>query len=229
MSYNFFHFNRGDRMVLLLLSLLFLGGIFLFLFSSQGKADKLSSAQSSTTRTLLTQQECDTQPDSVIHKGTKNDTLETNDHYVGPPEPLTYKPKKRIPKGVILDLNTIDSTTLTQIPGIGPTFARRIVAYRERLGGYYTVLQLQEVYGMTQERYDEIKPYFSIASAPQPILWDTISYHAIPRHPYLNYLQRAALERILYRDGSIENWQQLKNLSEFTVEDSIRLSHYFSF
>lgn len=229
MNNQFFHFNRGDRMVLLLLLLLLTSGIFLFLFSPQSKADRLPSSLALAKGDTLTIQKDLPSTEREQPKTQNRDTLETNDHYVGPPQTLSYTPKKRIPKGIVLDLNRVDSATLTQVPSIGPTFARRIINYRQRLGGYYTVLQLQEVYGMTQERYEEIKPYFSIASLPKPILWDTVSYNAIPRHPYLNYLQRSALERILYREGRIESWQQLQNLSEFTLEDSIRLSHYFSF
>lgn len=226
MSNKFFHFHRGDKIVFLLFLALFASGILLFFFSPPGKADTSDTTKEWSTRPKKQV----IQPNKEERRGGHGrDTIETDEHYVGPPQPLTYTPKKTIPKGVVLDLNRADSATLTQIPGIGPAFARRIVTYRTRLGGYYTVLQLQEVYGMTQEKYDQIKTYFSIETPPMVTSWHSLSYDSIPRHPYLNYLQRSALERILYRDGNLQGWQQLLNLSEFSREDSVRLSHYFSF
>ena len=45
----------------------------------------------------------------------------------------------------IVDLNKADTSILKRIPGIGSTLARMIVVYRQRLGGFYDVSQLQEV------------------------------------------------------------------------------------
>ena len=62
----------------------------------------------------------------------------------------------------MVELNEADTLTLKKIPGIGSTFARRIVRYRELLGGYYTVEQLAEVYGIDEERYIALYPWFRV-------------------------------------------------------------------
>lgn len=56
---------------------------------------------------------------------------------------IPYVPKYE--EGTIVDLNKADTSILKRIPGIGSTLARMIVVYRQRLGGFYDVAQLQEV------------------------------------------------------------------------------------
>lgn len=79
-----------------------------------------------------------------------------------------YYPSKLKP-GATVDVNTADTLLLQRVPGIGPSFARRIYKYRQLLGGYYCVEQLQEVYGMDREKYDQISPYMEVRTAVQPI------------------------------------------------------------
>ena len=63
-------------------------------------------------------------------------------------------------------INSSDSSEYTQLRGIGPTYASRIIKYRDRLGGFYKLEQLSEVYGVSdsliksfgnQLRFDSIK------------------------------------------------------------------------
>ena len=69
------------------------------------------------------------------------------------PRQNSYKQaSNKFPAGTVIELNQADTLTLKKIPGIGSTFARRIVGYRELLGGFYTVHQLAEVYGIDEER-----------------------------------------------------------------------------
>ncbi len=67
--------------------------------------------------------------------------------------------KKRNP--VALSLNGADSAALEQLPGIGPVLASRIVRYREKLGGFYNVAQLREVYGISDSLYLFLEPYWA--------------------------------------------------------------------
>lgn len=154
---------------------------------------------------------------------------ERSEDYVGAPTRPNQGTVSKVPAGTTFDLNAIDSIELQRVPGIGPSFARRIVKYRHLLGGYYTVLQLQEVYGMDAERYRQIKPFFRIDVAPYMFCWDSITPSSLPRHPYLNYVQMQALRRLLAHKGHISSWSDLMALPEFAPDDSVRLSHYFYF
>src|SRR5437660_80245 len=65
---------------------------------------------------------------AVLSKAKKSPD---NDHPAT--APVFYK---KATAGTVIELNTADSAKLTELKGIGPSFARRIVNYRNRLGGF---------------------------------------------------------------------------------------------
>lgn len=65
----------------------------------------------------------------------------------------------------IVDLNTATIEQLLQIPSIGHQLPYRIINFREKLGGFFTVQQIRETYGMTDSIYQKIFPYFKIESS----------------------------------------------------------------
>ena len=56
-----------------------------------------------------------------------------------------------------IDINGCDSAALVALPGIGPVLSARIIKYRKLLGGFASVEQLKEVYGLPEETYEMIK------------------------------------------------------------------------
>jgi len=52
------------------------------------------------------------------------------------------------PSPAPIDVNTADALALEAIPGIGPTRAAAIIAYRDEVGGFRSVDQLLEVQGI---------------------------------------------------------------------------------
>lgn len=58
---------------------------------------------------------------------------------------------------IIVDLNQADSLALLGLPGVGPAFAKRILAFRKKLGGFFEKEQLLEVYGFDSVKYDQLK------------------------------------------------------------------------
>jgi len=53
----------------------------------------------------------------------------------------------------LLDINTSDSSALVTLPGIGPVLSMRIIRYRNLLGGFWSVNQLKEIYGLPEETF----------------------------------------------------------------------------
>lgn len=56
-----------------------------------------------------------------------------------------------------INLNTADRTSLETLPGIGPTLADRIIAYRERKNGFRSVEELKQVSGIGERKFEEIR------------------------------------------------------------------------
>lgn len=88
----------------------------------------------------------------------------------------------------VLELNSADSTALTELPGIGPVMARRIVRYRDLLGGFVRIGQLKEVFGVSAELADKLAPLVKIDAAQlQTLRVNTGDFKALARHPYLGF------------------------------------------
>jgi DNA uptake protein ComE-like DNA-binding protein len=126
-----------------------------------------------------------------------------------------------------LDLNTLDSTGLVKLPGIGPATAIKIIRYRERLGGYTQISQLTEIEGLP----DSLMKWF--------IITDTVPIRKVPvnkatltelrRHPYLDFYQARAIVEFRNERGMIKGPGQLSFMEEFSAQDLDRLIPYLDF
>lgn len=98
-----------------------------------------------------------------------------------------------------IPLNLSDSADLIKIRGLGPVLSGRIIKYKNLLGGYVRKEQLLEVYGLTPERFDEIKEAIYIDTVNiSNISLNNADEESLGRHPYLNAYQARALIR--YRE-----------------------------
>ncbi len=193
-------------MIFLLLSF---GVLILLIFSPQAQANlKGESVEAHRQKNLL-------------------DTLFKANNYVGPPEYLKRTRVHKFHKRRVLDLNKVDSLTLIRVPGIGKSYAHRILSLRKLLGGYYSVYQLQEVYGMDADKFLSLKHWFTVKKAPTQYKLSELKAGEIPRHPYLSWQQVKAINRLLNRGVKLNSWQRLMKSKAFSPDDSIRLSPYF--
>ena len=89
---------------------------------------------------------------------------------------------------IIIELNSSDSAALVELNGIGPAFARKIIKYRNLLGGFASIDQLKEVYGFTAEMFEKIKPDVTVNAAQiRKINLNADDFKTVNRHPYLDY------------------------------------------
>jgi len=71
-------------------------------------------------------------------------------------------------KGKPLDLNAATASQLAELPWISPLFARKIIALRERIGGFRSLVDLSVIEGVTYEFLDTISPYVTITYKDVP-------------------------------------------------------------
>ena len=132
----------------------------------------------------------------------------------------------KYPEGTVIDLNTADTTQLKHIPGIGRSLAKMIVAYRNRLGGYSSVDQLQEL-GYVDST---VNKWFQVKS---PIYRSLRVNHAnldqLRNHPYMNFYKARVILEYRRKRGKIKGLSQLSMFQEFTEKDLIRLKPYLNF
>nr|WP_255431149.1 helix-hairpin-helix domain-containing protein [Pedobacter sp. N36a] len=131
---------------------------------------------------------------------------------------------------VMVALNTADTLALDRIHGIGKVFARRIVAYRERIGGFYKKEQLMEVFGVDSLKYEEIKGQVTVdPSLLRKININTASAADFNRHPYLRYQQVNAVIAYRKQHGNYSNIADLNKVVVLTPELIEKLAPYLIF
>jgi DNA uptake protein ComE-like DNA-binding protein len=142
----------------------------------------------------------------------------------------SYPRAEKFKNDTVIELNTADTTLLKKVPGIGSAFARRIVNYRNILGGYYSVIQLSEVYGIDEEKYNALAPWFNAdPSLISPLHVNRLSQDSLRRHPYINFSQAKVIVQLRRQKGKLTGWENFLLLDEFTDGDRLRLQHYLSF
>lgn len=128
---------------------------------------------------------------------------------------------KRETKPVMVqELNSTDSLHLLDIPGIGPVFASRIIRYRNLLGGYYSVSQLKEVYGMREENFMAVSQYFTAdQSTLKKLNINFSTVQELGRHPYVGF---SAARKICKLRDKTGKFSSPENLSTVVTGDSLK-------
>lgn len=137
-----------------------------------------------------------------------------------------FPKQEKFQQGIVVDVNTADTLVLKKIPGIGSVISRNIVNYRNRLGGFYDVNQLLEV------KYVDttLLVWFQVKSdVYRKISINKADIDDLRRHPYMDFYKAKAVVELRRKRGKITDISQLSMLKEFSNEDIIKLSHYFSF
>lgn len=115
--------------------------------------------------------------------------------------------------GEVIELNTADSAKLTELKGIGPAFAMRIVRYRGRLGGFFHKEQLKEITGIDSQKYAGLVSQVSVNPAKvNKIKINTISFNQLRLFPYLNYNQVNAVIQYRAQHGNYISIADMKNI-----------------
>ena len=123
-------------------------------------------------------------------------------------------------------LNTADTATLRKVPGIGSYYAKEIVRYGQRLGGYVSVDQLDEIADFPQDA----KKYFIVEDAhPQQLNVNKLTLQQLRRHPYINFYRAKAIMDYRRLHGNLKSLQDLRLSKDFPPEVIERLAPYVSF
>lgn len=136
-----------------------------------------------------------------------------------------------VPPPLVVDINKADTIELQKIYGIGPSFARRIVSYRELLGGYVDVDQLHEVYGFTDTLFQKVASFVTVT--------DTVTLTTIPiniadfktlvAHPYISYEMTQSIMRSKSQHGKFRKPDDLYRLEDVDSGLVSKLAPYISF
>lgn len=138
-----------------------------------------------------------------------------------------YEKIIKLQEGETLDISKSDTTELKKIPGIGSYYAGKIVKYRERLGGFVSIKQLEEIDGLPPN----ITRWFTLSdkSCIKKLHINHATFKELIRHPYLDYEQTKDIVNHVRQYGPIHSLHELRLYKEFKEEDFQRLTPYVSF
>ncbi|MFB9842729.1 ComEA family DNA-binding protein [Mucilaginibacter ginsenosidivorans] len=140
------------------------------------------------------------------------------------------KAYKKAAPGTVIELNAADTTKLTQLNGIGASFARRIVAYRERLGGFDNKEQLKEVFGVDSEKYAGFQAQVTVdASLIKKIRINKITFDGLKWFPYLSFKQMNAIIQFREQHGEYQSIDDMRNVAILNDEILKKIKPYISF
>lgn len=132
----------------------------------------------------------------------------------------------KIEPGEHIVLNTADTSALKRVPGIGSGFARAIVSYGQRLGGYVSVEQLREIGNFPESAIS----YFVVKHpVVKRLNLNKLSLSSLRKHPYIGFYQARAIIEYRRVHGKISSLNDLKLCKDFTPEALSRLRPYVEF
>ena len=131
---------------------------------------------------------------------------------------------------VKLDLNLADTAQLDKVYGIGKKLSERIVKYRNRLGGFISINQLKEVYGLDSTVVKNVFEKFVVIENYLPTQLDINSAtdKELGSHPYLSFKLAKAIAAYRFQHGQFTSLDDLTKVQLLTEDDFKRIKPYLT-
>jgi competence protein ComEA len=114
-----------------------------------------------------------------------------------------------------IDINTADTAAWIALPGIGSKLASRIINFRDKLGGFYAVTQLAEIYGLPDSVFQKIQSLLQCSNpALNQININTADVNILKAHPYIRWSIANAIIQYRIQHG---NFKSVDDLQQITI------------
>lgn len=113
----------------------------------------------------------------------------------------------------VIDINGADTTAYIALPGVGSALAKRIINFREKLGGFYRVEQVSETYGVADSTFQKFKPYLQVTTnAVRKLNLNTAPVEVLAAHPYIKWPIAKSIVAYRQQHGTFKQLSELKNI-----------------
>jgi competence ComEA-like helix-hairpin-helix protein len=131
----------------------------------------------------------------------------------------TSKYEKPVFVKPMIDINAADTSAFIALPGIGSKLAQRIISFRDKLGGFYSINQLSETFGLPDSTFQKIRPRLSLANlSVRQLNINTASTEELKAHPYIRYAVANAVVQYRGQHGIFSSIADLKKIMLITDE-----------
>ncbi|HEY0749634.1 MAG TPA: helix-hairpin-helix domain-containing protein, partial [Chitinophagaceae bacterium] len=123
-----------------------------------------------------------------------------------------YKPVEKKP--LLVDINEADTTAFIALPGIGSKLAARIVNFRDKLGGFHSINQVGETYGVPDSTFQYIRTMLVVSNTRvKKININTVTKDELKLHPYIRWNLANAIIEYRLQHGKYSDLNQLKQIA----------------
>ena len=136
-----------------------------------------------------------------------------------------YKPRTISP----VNINLADTTKWIALPGIGSKLSQRIISFRDKLGGFYSIDQVGETYLLPDSTFQKIKAYLVLENTSvKKININQASIDEMKAHPYLRYNIANAIVQYRGQHGDFKRVEDVKKIVIVTDEILEKVTPYLT-
>ena len=155
-----------------------------------------------------------------------------NNKKVFPSKESEFSYQKSYPTKYVIqpvDINIADTSSYIALPGIGSKLSKRIIAFRQKLGGFYSIEQVGETYFLPDSTFQKIKKYLVIKdSLIKKININQASVDEMKAHPYINYNIANAIYQYREQHGDYKSVPEIKKIMTVTDDFYDKTAPYLS-
>ncbi|MCB0554143.1 MAG: helix-hairpin-helix domain-containing protein [Phaeodactylibacter sp.] len=159
-----------------------------------------------------------------IHIGTQAESTLAQD--IAETVPSSFEHTRSL---AIIDINRATAEEWEQLRGIGPGYARRIVAFRDKLGGFTDIDQIAETYGLPDSTFQSIRPQLSLSPVLRKLKINEVEAPILQAHPYLNWKQANAIIAYRANHGPFQSIEDLKKVKALPEDVLDKLEAYLAY
>ncbi len=238
-----FQFSRGEFWATILLLLIIVGCLLFYFFYERNDEEQIDlSAYTLVIEKFQEQQRSDSfasnrsfssyhkksyppYNSNYAHSNQRRDSAYYRD--TTKLKPLEKKQHYDIKK---VDLNACDTNDILSIPQFGSKRAQKIVEYRDKLGGFFTISQLREIYILQNISLEHCEKYFVInRNKIRKININSISYKELIAHPYFDAYLTKQIINYREKNGKIKDISHFQQITNAYKELIVKLTPYLSF
>lgn len=128
-----------------------------------------------------------------------------------------------------IDINLADTSAFIALPGIGSKLANRIINFREKLGGFYSVDQIAETYGLPDSVFQKLKSHFKINETQvRKININTADVNLLKQHPYVKWNIANAIIQYRQQHGTFKSVDEIQQIDAITPEMFKKMEIYLT-
>ena len=146
-------------------------------------------------------------------------------------QPLTEKSpvKTYAPRYAVVDINSADTTAFIALPGIGSKLAMRIINFRDKLGGFYSVTQVGETFGLPDSTFQNIKQYLKLENTViKKININKATVDELKAHPYIKYSLANPIVAYRNEHGPFGKLEDIKKVMAVTEDIYNKIAPYLT-